>query len=376
MTKKGRNKPHKMVTIEILTDKIVMGTPYKSFNELCRDLVLYNGVPIGTEENRVGSRKRAILKELERYVETEPNPKINQNAIIIKGVFDPPRDKDETNIAEYMRPILKDMINKEFQDVCIVKYHKALTVDLNYMPSGYNELYKALHHKEFKRYKIQNTENYAKHIMNELVSKIKTHINYYSQNLNYNGVSYYKMPIDTVDFDFLPTADQELYDDCEIKAKSELKDNAAPNMRIDYRQIPTIASEKFNELKKSLNKPVKLIKANIFEIEHDNFKLMPQTINPTQLNCEIMKYLIRRRDVLFKYTQTDEYKQIEESFIIGTMADLCSDKAVRQALTIKNRDNTAKNKKIAEIEIPLDYSLRYVADYVRDVDIIISHCKI
>jgi hypothetical protein len=381
-----------MANITIKTAMLVEGTSYKSFAELCRELVLYNGVPVGTPTNPVGSRKAAILRELERYVEIERNPKINRNALVIKTVFATPKPQaairaGQSNIAKYMRPILCDMINKEYHDTCIIKYHKGLTVDLRYMPLGYIELYNAIYENKFNEIpRITNVERYAEYVMRKFINYIKDKLNYYSVNLNYDGVKFEKMAFYTVDLDFLDYADQKLYAECEKNAKEELEERTPPDIRVDYRKIPVMANEEYNERKKIIDpnyNPVYFIKAYVFEID-DTFTPNPQILNAKQLNQELINTLKRRRDILLNYKQSDEYAEIISEFAKGklwgtkenTNPLLCSDKDVRQMLTINNRENTAEKESIDEREVPLDFSIVEINSYVDDIQLIIDECKI
>jgi hypothetical protein len=301
----------------------------------------------------------------------------------------PPIRKGQSNVADYLRPILYDMVNREYQDVCLIKYHKDLTVDLGYMGSRYIDLYKALHREDdFSLFGILQDGDYTKHIVGVLVGRIKGYIKYYCEHLNYGGVTTYRLPMITADNDFLDIADQQLYERFEAETRAEIDREMEsvkamnPSIKVNYSSIPIIANEKFNKLKKDIDpnyKAVKLIKAWVFEVD-GNFQPCQQTVALKPLNTTILNGFLNAigYNALRHYSKSQEYQEIKaaNNEFVAKSGLICGDKAVRQALTIKNRAATAMKKGIAEKSIMLDFSLLQIDSYISHIQTIVKACRI
>jgi hypothetical protein len=92
-----------------------------------------------------------------------------------------------------------------------------------------------------------------------------------------------------------------------------------------------------------------------------------------------LRDLRRRRDTLFDYVKTGEFKNNlarNNEWELSKDAKFCNDVDVRQVLTKKNRTNTAAKNNVDEKDIPLDFPVQNVRDYVRDLTVIIDRCEI
>jgi hypothetical protein len=365
---------------------------YKSFDAMAKALILINGFPYG-EKTRWTQDK--IRREIERYAKISiiQVKEGGNKSVTIEGVYSEqqaslPRRAGQSNISEYLRPILQDMINNEYQYECFYKFHKQLTVDLWYMPDKYRELYEALNKDEFNMnfpFDIENKDNYARYIIKEkLVGRIKGYIKYCCERLDYVGVSTYKIALDFNESDYLSNAEQKLYDNFKLQVKNELEKSKElnPKLKIDYRNIYKKAAKLFNEHKKKLDpnhENMNLFEAWTFEIDED-FKPVPQTTDPKQLNTEILKGFLKsiKYDEIYSYAQSSEYQKIKEENddYKAKSGFICSDRVVRQALTINNRDKTAQRKGISEKEINLDFSILSLESYINDIIKIKEACKI
>ena len=394
-----------MSKITVKTEKLIEGLSYRSFSEMSRELILINDNP--PPKNGLGNYADKINFELEKYVELlskydrvkgGDNPANGRiNPVIIKRVFynkfkqqQPQLTRvEQSNVAEFLPPILRQMINAKYQDSCFVKYHKELTLDLGFMGVDYAELrksyYKTIGNTKLKLpYDgIQDTEYYARYIIGKLIDRVSGYINYHCEHLKYDGVSTYKTVMNMADYDWLDYTDQKLYDDFKTIAKVEQEREAEKNnwKKVNYRVIPYLACEKFNTYKKIFDKdytPTKLCEIWTFEID-GNFKPQIENTNESGLNFEIIKgfsYAIGF-EAVEKYLQTEEYKNLIATGKKNIVdPSCCSDKDVRQALTMRNRDKFAKKYDICEENIPFDFSINYLDSYYNDMKIVIDACKI
>lgn len=383
-----------MANIKILEDKLVEGKAYKSFAAMCQELVLINGKPCvaGTP---LGSYEKAITLEIKRYakIAIEQAAKGKRKSVTISKVISIPKASvsnraEQSNVAEYIRPILHDMINHEYQDNSFVKYHKNLTLDLGYIGNKYGEIYKSYYKAinnniPFSIYDIQDKAGYARNAMRKLIERLKGYINYYCANerLGYEGVITYKTLMNIGELDFMDYPDQQLYNRTKEKIKEKMENEYK---KVNHMVIPKMASEKFNEYKQCLNpeyKPVELAEMWTFEIE-SGFQPIPQTINLKKLNYEILKGYLNSTNykAMVNYSRTQEYQDIKAAShddFFGCNPSLCSDKDVRQALTISKRDSKKnREKEIEEESIMLDFPVTHIDSYINDIKIIIKACKI
>ena len=386
--------------IKISQDKLVEGTIYKGFIAMCRGLnVLINDVPC-IKSPQVGSRKNAIIKKVREYADLTITPsakKGGKEIILIGKIYSTPQPKQE--ISELLRPILRKMVNDEQLDVSIIKHHKGLSVDLDYMAQGYGKLCAALYKdkeiraKEFALYGIDNEDEYAEYLIKKLRGKISNHLKTCCGNLDYDGVYTYRTPIDLTDYDFLDGRDQQLYTEFKEQARAEIDAEWLPikeqyekmhnkEFRINYQDIPVMTNQKFNTHKKSIDpayKPIRTADAWVFEVD-GGFQEKPQITQPHLLNTAILDsfLVLLNLQALENYVITQEYQQIkaESNWFLAKSGYLCSDKEVRQALTKTGRDRTAEKKGIDERDIGLDFSLLNIESYIDDIKAIVIACQI
>lgn len=382
------------VSIEIMADRLTEGKEYKSLRQAGIELLLVNGKPF----TQTGSYKNAIIEVLVNYeyadISTEQKTSNSSIKVKINKVFSTPQTKKQTKlkkdkkseITKYMRPILYEMVNNEYTDVCIIKYHKGLTVDLDFIGQGYKALCKALHQGNDLPDGMLNKDDYANYLIRKINDKIKSDLNYNCENLGYENVFTYKVPMN--DYDFMNYSDRQLYKNFKKEAKDELEEEMKPikeknpKARINYSSLPITAAHKFNEHKKSLDpkyKPAKITEAWVFEVD-GNFIPIAQNTDPLRLNREILYRFLKnvRYEALYEYTQTQEYKDIisEGNHFTGKSPFICNDKEVRQALTIRNRDKIAEKKGVDEKDIEMDFSILNIDSYLCDIRRVYRACKI
>lgn len=377
-----------MGKITFLNENLVEGMEFQSVAEMCRQLEF----KVNNNPTRgAGSQTKIVLDALSCYADISKFQKVEGGNISIRidKLFPtwqapPPIKKERRNVAPYIKPLIRDMINRREVENCFICYHKNLTVDLGYMPSDYGKLYDMVcKDGEFTGYNISNAENFARYTMKKLVDDIRGYLSDHCKRLKYEGVKISKQAVDTEFFELLEPDDQALYDECKISAKAELEEEYANAEQVDYRTLPQRAADEFNKRKKAINKNFKnfeLIEAYTFEIDEE-FKAEPQETNPQYLNYELLAPLQEKCDILTAYIETDEYKNImsKNEFVlnhIATNAEICNNAEVRQALTRKNRDKMARDKKIIEQTIKLDFPLHRIVKYIQDLGVIIGKCSI